>query len=190
MKILRNFDVCPSLTFLALINFQSLNGTLVCRRLDCLITIIITPYHAVWTYCHSFSSLLYIGQWVTEHPTIMPTTVSFQPKNKKENRTVGHMILVSLILVAHIEKCACVRVICFCVFRDSVQSVVSTNPKPASSDIPLAGNVDARPRRPRRTSRCPLIPPRSSDSSIKSPPKDPNSVSSNDPPFLLFMHWA
>ena len=53
------------------------------------------------------------------------------------------MILVILILVTHIKKCACVRVICFCVLRDSVRVVASTRWKQASSDIPLAVNAEA-----------------------------------------------
>ena len=93
------------------------------------------------------------------------------------------MILVILMLVAHIKKCACVRVICFCVRRDSVRVVASTRWKQASSDIPLAGNVEAVVQHQRRISQYPLILPRSRSTSIMSPHRDRASVSSSDPLF-------
>jgi hypothetical protein len=120
----------------------------------------------------------------------MPRMVSFEKDIKRYHRLLGHMILVILMLVAHNKKCACVRLIGICVFRDSVLFVAFTSLKQASSDILLALNAEVRPRLQQRILQCPLIPPRSSDSSIMSPHKDPNSVSSNDPPFSLFMHWA
>ena len=124
------------------------------------------------------------------HHTIMPRMVSFQKDIKRYHTLLGHMILVILILVAHIKKCAYVRVICFCVLRDSVRVVASTRWKQASSDIPLAGNVEAVVQHQRRISQYPLILPRSRSTSIMSPHRGPASVSSSDPPFSLFTLWA
>jgi hypothetical protein len=52
----------------------------------------------------------------------MPTMVSFQRKNKKEHRLIGYMFLIIMVLITHLKKCACVRVNCFCAFRDSLRS--------------------------------------------------------------------
>ena len=72
----------------------------------------------------------------------MPTTVSFQLKNKKEHTIVAHKHLVIFMQITSNEKCACVRLYCFCVIRDCVRVVVSANARKAFSDIPLVVNVE------------------------------------------------
>ena len=52
------------------------------------------------------------------------------------------MFLVIMVLITHLEKCACVRVNYFYAFRESVRNVASIRPKQAFSGIQLAGNVD------------------------------------------------
>jgi hypothetical protein len=78
--------------------------------------------------------------------TIMPTMVSSQKDIKRYHRALGHMILVILILVGHIKKCACVRLNHLCVLINSVLVVVSANLTQASSDTPLALTKESGPR--------------------------------------------
>ena len=59
------------------------------------------------------------------------------------------MFLIIMVLITHLQKCACVRMNCFCAFSECVPDVASTSLKQAFSGIQLAGNVDAslRPQR-------------------------------------------
>jgi hypothetical protein len=149
----------------------------------------ITSLHFVCSWQHSFYHLLLTVQGVTDQPTIMPRMVSFQKDIKRYHRLLGHMILVLVILVAHIIICPCEPLNCFCVFRGSVLVAVSTNRRTAFMEAQLAVNAEVRPRPQRHISRSPSILPRSSNSSIMSPRRDPISVSSSDPPFSLFTIW-
>jgi hypothetical protein len=92
--------------------------------------------------------------------------VSFQKDIKRYHRLLGHMILVILILVGHIKKCACVRLNHLCVLRNSVLVVVSANLAQASSDTPLAVTAEAGPRLQHRVLPWPSILPRSCNVSM------------------------
>ena len=121
-----------------------------CNGLDNCFHYYVSPQLSDWAGCHPFSTELCTGQLAIEHLPIMPTTVSFQPKNKKEYTIVGHIVLSFSVTVTHIEKCPCVPLICFCVFRNSVLVVATSNLNEASSDILLAVNAEACPRRQQR----------------------------------------
>jgi hypothetical protein len=120
MKILRNFDVCRSLTFFALINSQSLNDHMMHRRLGYFFPMNITPSPFVCTCQPSFSNLSHTAQWVTEHPTIMPRMVSFLKDIKRYHTVLGDMLLYPLtlftsshtsVIFRHLDFCA-VQILC------------------------------------------------------------------------------
>lgn len=124
MKILRNFDVCRSLTFFALINSQSLNDHMMHRRLGYFFPMNITPSPFVCTCQPSFSNLSHTAQWVTEHPTIMPRMVSFLKDIKRYHTVLGDMLLYPLTPFTSSHTSVIFRHLDFVLFRSCVQSAL------------------------------------------------------------------
>ena len=77
-----------------------------------------------------------------------------------------HNILLIIVQITDDKKCACVRLMYFCAFRDSVRDVMTANLKEAFNDILLVVNAEVVLRYQQHILQRPLILPRSANSSI------------------------
>jgi hypothetical protein len=115
IEIWRNSEFWQILTPFGAINCQSLNGILMHRSPGYIVAIKTKSQHDVCRWQRSFSNLILTVQSVTEYHIIMPTTVSFPLKKKKEKTFTQHIVLYHLTLITfsdtsfilvHLDLCA------------------------------------------------------------------------------------